>query len=256
MCGRAREDKAVRAEGLLEVLRTVSWRARGPTDHYVHEPAEGSAELRVDRLLGARADGRLGAVDRSQHHLAVGVAAEPVLALLRLADHAPDRGTAHVQALRRVEPLGDVLADRVRVDDVRTLKVLVAALIALREVLSRPRLLARAGVDARARRDRGAGSDRGKEELAGTRTGLRKLGVDRSVLAADLVPVGVHAGVDSGELGGGQLGRSVGDPVGRVGDGVLGERQELDAAGPGVRVTGGSESARGPGEVSAEGLGL
>src|SRR5260370_2212007 len=207
MCGRSRADNSLRAEALLEVLRTVSWRARGPTDHYVHEPAEGSAELRVDRLLGARADGRLGAVDRSQHHLAVGVAAEPVLALLRLADHAPDRGTAHVQALRRVEHLGDVLADRVRVDDVRTLQVLVDALILLREVLSRPRLLARAGVDARARRDRRTGSDRGKEELAGTRTGLRKLGVDRSVLAADLVPVRVPAAVDSCGLGRGQLRR-------------------------------------------------
>src|SRR5260370_24657757 len=163
MCGRAREDKAVRAEGLLEVLRNVSGMAGGPTDHYVQEPAEGSAELRVDRLLGARADGRLGAVDRSQHHLAVGVAAEPVLALLRLADHAPDRGTAHVQALRRVEHLGDVLADRVRVDDVRTLPVLVEPLMLLTEVLSRPRLLAPAGVDARPRRDRGADSVRGKD---------------------------------------------------------------------------------------------
>src|SRR5258708_7145943 len=167
MCGLARADKALRAERRLEVLRSVSWLVRRPTDHYVHQPAEGRAELRVDRLLDAYADGRLGVVDRSQHHLAVGVAAEPVLALLRLADHAPNRGTVRVQALRRVEDLGDELADRVRVDDVRTLQEPVNALILFREVDSIPHLLAGAGVDARARRGGRGAPHPGEEKLPG-----------------------------------------------------------------------------------------
>src|SRR6266851_2705563 len=98
---------------------------------------EVSREVRVDDGLGAGACGWRGAVDAAQDHGPVGVAAELVLGRGRVASRAARARC--VDALRRVELLGDELADRVREDGVRALEHWVDALVLLgRAVRARP----------------------------------------------------------------------------------------------------------------------
>src|SRR5262249_12809897 len=188
---------------------------------------------------GAR--GRRDAVDLLEDHRAAGVAAEQVLGPARGAAEPGDRGAARVEARRRVEPFGDVLAGGEREDGVRVVEGRVDALVLLEGVVQARHAGARVGYP-----------DGAQEEVPSAGAGLRDERLDQAVLAAYLVPVGGGAVVDPGELRLGQGRRRVGGRLRGPGHRVTAHGHERDAA-RGERRVGGPTPARGPGEADAVG---